>query len=392
MTVVSGQRTTGNVAEVQKYVEIDKPILELDPQATPFTVVTARLNKRLAGSSEFSWTESERDQRFDAINHSGGYEPEVEEMIVATEAIYFPNQLVIVPRTGEIMQVKEKKGTNKVKFARGAAGTTPAAVTEKDPLFIIARVAEEGSRSFEAITNNPNKVSNYTEIFKTSMEASGTWTSSLNQTDPHDWIWQHKQKNREHLISIEAAALFGHKSSTTGATESKPLRTTGGLLSFYTANNQDMGGTMTESEFATWVRTLTVHGNEKTVFSSPLALDVLNNYAVGRLQTIQADNDKTYGLNITRYVGSGGSIINLVKHPMLEGATWGGYMVAVDFRPDSAPAYRPLGGGPTGNRDTKLLPNRQESDRDGTKDELLTEVGFQFPLVKSGGVATGITG
>lgn len=388
--LVAGQRTTANVATVQRYVEIDKQILELDPEATPFTVITARMNKRLAGDPEFSWTESERETRFDSVNKSGGYTNSEEEIVVSTEELYKPNQLVIVPRTGEILFVKEVKGSSKVKFGRGAAGTTAAALTEKDPLFIIARVAEEGSRSFEAVSNSPSKITNNTQIFKTSMEASGTWKSSLNQTEPHDWVWQHKQKNREHLISIELAALFGHKSTTTGA-EGKPLRTTGGLLSFYTANNQDMGGTMTESEFSSWVRTLTVHGSEKTVFASPLGLDVVNNYAIGRLQLVQSDNDKTYGLNVTRYVGSGGSVVNFVKHPLLEGATWGGYMVAVDFK-QSAPAYRPLGGGPGGSRDTKLLPNRQESDRDGQKDEIITEVGFQFPQVKTGGVATGITG
>lgn len=390
MTLVNGQRTTENIGSVQRYIEIDKQILELDPEATPFTVITSRMNKRLTGDPEFSWVESERPTHFDSINHAGGYTNTEEELAVSTEELFKVNQLVAVPRTGEILRVKEVKGSSKVKFERGAAGTAAAALTEKDPLFIIARVAEEGARSFEAVTANPAKIGNNTQIFRTSIEESGTAGSSLNQTNPHDWVWQHKQKMREHLISIETAGLFGHKGKITGP-EGKPIRTTGGLLSFYTANNQDMGGTMTESEFGSWVRTLTVHGSEKTVFASSLALEVINNYGVGKLSLIQADNDKTYGLNITRYVGSGGSVINFVKHPLLEGAVWGGMMIAVDYK-RSAPAVRPLGGGPFGSRDTKVLPERQESDRDGKKDEILTETGFQFPQVKTGGVATGITG
>jgi len=389
MTVVTGQRTTENVASVQRAIAIDKQIVELEPSATPFTVITSRMNKRLVGDPEFSWVESEKETRFDSINKSGGYEASAEEMVVATEELYKPNQLVAVPRTGEILRVIEVKGTNKVKFERAAAGTTAAALTEKDPLFIIARVAEEGALSFEAVTVNPTKIGNNTQIFRTSIEESGTAGSSENQTEPHDWVWQHKQKMREHLISIETAALFGNKGKITGP-GGKPIRTTAGLLSMYTANNQDMGGTMTESEFGSWVRMLTVHGNEKTVFASPLALEVVNNYAVGKLSVIQADKDTTYGLNITRYVGAGGSVINFVQHPLLEGAVWGGYMIAVDFK-RGAPAMRPLGGGPFGSRDTKVLTNRQENDRDGQKDEILTEVGFQFPLIKSGGVATGIS-
>jgi Family of unknown function (DUF5309) len=390
MTVVSGQRTTENVGSVQRAIAIDKEILQLDPSATPFTVITGRLNKRLVGDPEYTWVESERATRFDSVNHAGGYTNSEEEMVVTTEELFYLNHLVAVPRTGEILRVKERKGSNKVKFERGAAGTTAAAVTEKDPLFIIARVAEEGALSFEATSGNPTKIGNNTQIFRTSIEESGTAGSSENQTEPHDWVWQHQEKMREHMISRETAALFGHKGKVNGP-GGKPIRTTGGLLSFYTTNNQDMGGTMTESEFGSWVRMLTVHGNEKTVFSSPLALEVVNNYGVGKLSLVQADKDATYGLNITRYVGAGGSIINFVQHPLLEGAVWGGYMIAVDFK-RGAPAVRPLGGGPFGSRDTKVLTNRQENDRDGQKDEILTEEGYQFPLVKSGGVATGITG
>lgn len=389
MAFVNGQRTIANEGSVQRYIEIDKDIMKLDPDATPFTVITSRMNKRMAGDPEFSWVESEKDVRFDAVNKAGGYTKEEEEIVVATEEVFAANQLVIVPRTGEILRVKELKGSSKVKFERGAAGTTAAAVTEKDPLFVIARVAEEGSRSLEARAANPTKQTNYTQIFKTSIEASGTLGSSLNLTAPHDWVFQHQERMREHLISIENAALFGHKSSTTGP-EGKPLRTTGGALSYFTANNQDMGGTMTESEFSSWVRTLNEHTGEKTVFASPLFLEVVNNYALGRLQLIQSSSDKTYGINVTKYVNASGTI-NFVKHPLLTGAVWGGYAIAVDFQ-HAAPAYRPLGGGPMGSRDTKLLTNRQESDRDGQKDEILTEVGFTWPQIKRAGVATGVTG
>ena len=393
--MVTGTRTTANVASAQRYIDIAPEIMKLDPNATPFVVITSRMNKKQAGDAEFSWMESEREVVFDAINKSGGYEATDEELIVDTEGTFAPGQLVQVQRTSEIMFVKELKGTNKVKFERGAAGTTKAAIENDDVLLVIAFVAEEGASSFEARTNNPTKITNNTQIFRTSIEATGTWGSSLNQTTPHDWVFQHQEKNREHLLQIERVALHGHKSVTTGA-NGKPLRTTGGLLSFYTANNQDMGGTMTESELATWVRSLTTHGSdEKTVFASALALDVINAYAVGRLQVVQSDaNDEsagtTYGVKVTKYMTANGTL-NLVKHKLLEGAVFGGYMIAVDYR-SAPPAYRPLGGGPMGSRDTKLLTNRQANDADGQKDEILTEVGFGWPQPKTGGVATGITG
>jgi hypothetical protein len=43
------------------------------------------------------------------------------------------------------------------------------------------------------------------------------------------------------------------------------------------------------------------------------------------------------------------------------------------------------------SRDTKVLPNRQPNDQDGSKDEYLSEVGLQFGLQRTHGVLTGIT-
>lgn len=387
-TLVSGQRRTDTVATVQRYIDIAPEIMTLEPSAAPLTVITSRMNKKTTGDVEFSWVESEREVAFDSINHSGGYTESETEPIVATETVFAVGQLVIAPRTNEIMRVTELKGSSKLKVERGVMGTTKAALLDKDPIFVIAQAAEEGSRAFESRTFNPTKITNNTQIWKTTIGESGTAGSSQNQTSPHDWVFQHREKNREHLIAIEKSALFGHKGEISG-TEGK-IRATGGILSYYTENNQDAGGTLTESELESWVRAICRFGDQKTVFASPVLLSVINNFAVGRLQTIQSDNDKTYGLSIQKYVCAHGEI-NLVKHNLLEGAVWGGYGIAVDFV-NAPPAMRPLAGGPLGSRDTTLKTNRQENDRDGVKDEILTEAGFQWPQVKHGGVLTGVTG
>lgn len=394
MATITGQRTTGNVASAQRYIDISPSINKLDPSATPFTVLTKRMsgggNSKSVGDYEYSWMESERDIRFDAINKSGGYEATSEELVVDTEDVFAVGQLVTVPRTNEVMLVVSLPGSSKIKVTRGYSGTTKAALNDDDPLYVIGRVAEEGDTSFAARTNNPVKKTNYTQIFRTSIEASGSWIASMNQTTPHDWVFQHQEKNREHMIDIENAALFGHKATTTG-TNGRRISTTGGALSFLTENNQDAGGTLTESEWESWIRAVCLHGDRKTVFASPLVLSVVNNYAVGRLQVVQSDNPEnaTYGIAVTKYVCPHGTV-NLVSHRLLEGTTWGGMAIAVDYD-RAAPGYRYLGGGNGPSRDTKLLTNRQENDRDGQKDEILSEVGFTWPQPKTGGVLTGVT-
>lgn len=395
MATVTGQRTAENVASAQRYIDIARDILKLEPDATPLTVLTKRMREgggvKSVGDFEYSWMESEREVRFDAVNKAEGYTSEATEIVVDTEDVFAVGQTIIAPRTGEIMFVTALPGSNKIKVTRGYSGTTKAALEDNDALYVLGRVAEEGDTSFSARTISPTKITNYTEIFRTSIEASGSWMSSLNQTSPHDWVFQHQEKNREHLISIENKALFGSKGKTTG-TNGRRISTTGGALSFLTQNNQDAGGTLTEAEWSSWVRAVCKYGRRKYVFASPLVLDVVNNYAVGRLQVVQSDNPEnaTYGIAVTKYVNANG-MVNLVPHPLLEGTVWGGMAIAVDYD-RAAPGYRYLGGGPGGPRDTRLLTNRQENDRDGQKDEILTECGFTWPQPKTGGVLTGVTG
>jgi hypothetical protein len=396
MSFITGQSQVSNLSSTQRAIALDRDILLLEPEAAPLTVITKSIenggNVRSTEDSEFKWVEDELDSRWDAVNNGGGYTESEEEIAVDTQEIFYANALVRVPRTGEILFVKELISSTKIKCTRGYSGSTKAALVDDDPLIVIGAVVEEGGTSLTARRKAPTTISNYTEITRTSIEESGTAMSSGNLTNPHAWIYEHKKRNIEHLKTLEYKALFGGKGSTTGP-GGKTLKTTAGLLSFLTSNNQDAGGTMTESELESWVRSLTRYGSsKKTVFCSPLALSVINNFAVGRLQTIQSDQDTTYGLAIKQYMSPHGTL-NLVKHNLLEGTVWGGYMIAVDFG-QAAPQYRFLGGAnaPGGSRDTKVLTNRQAPDADGQKDEILTESGYEVKQPKTGGVMTGITG
>jgi len=263
-------------------------------------------------------------------------------------------------------------------------------MVDNDPLLIIGTASVEGATSNAARTYNPTKVSNYTQIFRESVDASGTWLSSSNMSSPHDWPYQHKKKGIEHLLEIEYSGLFGTPADGT-------QRTSGGLLNFLTSNNQDAGGTLSETELETFVRTIAGPrgGNANlTLFASPLVVSVINNFAIGRLQVIQSDSGKapTYGVKVMQYVSAHGTL-SLVSHPLLAGAVYGGYAIAVDFKTDNLVRYRFLNGdGPGPSRDTKLLTNRQANDADGQKDEWLTECGWEIAQPARHGVLTGVTG
>ncbi len=385
MAIQTGQRTSGNIASTQRKIDMQEKILLLEPEAAPLTVILQRTKKgslrERAIDTKFSWHNDEAEGRFDAINNAAGYTNAATSVVVDTGTLFAVDDLVLVPRTAEILQV-EAISTNTLTVERGWGDTSGAAIVDNDPLLIIGTAATEGSTSYAARTENPIAVDNYTQIFRNSVEESGSLLSSSNETEPHDWAHQSKKVGIEHLKDMEYAFLFGTPSAGT-------QRSTGGLRHFLTQNNQDAGGVLSEAELEQFMRTVSRYGSDtKTVLASALVISVINNFSVGRMHT--SVGDKTYGVKVMEYISAHGTL-NLVKHHLLEGAIYGGYAFAVDFKQGNV-KYRFLNGmGPGPSRDTKLLTNRQENDRDGRKDEYLTEAGFQVGTPKMHGVLTGVT-
>jgi len=120
----------------------------------------------------------------------------------------------------------------------------------------------------------------------------------------------------------------------------------------------------------------TYGSDEKTLFACPLLISKINSWAKGKLEIIQADKDRTYGLNIIRYLTPHG-MLNIVRHPLFVQG-YDGLSIALDM--DNV-KYRPLRG-----RDTTLRTNIQNNDADGRKDEYLTEAGLEIKLPKTHGM------
>lgn len=386
MATVTGQRTTGNVAANQRIIDLSEKVLRLEPDASPLCVITKRLSKSQTTNVTFRWAETERTTRFDAVNNGAGYNTTDTSIVVDTGTLFSANDLVKVPRTGEVFSVTSVS-TNTLTVVRGNGTGTGVAIVDNDPLYIIGKAEEEGGTAATARAVDPTFVENYTEIFKRSVEISGSAGSEVQWTSPHDWQLQHEGEAIEHMVDIENAFLFGKPASVT--LDSKPARYTGGALHFATQNGVSAGGTLTEAGFETFLRGAFRYGsNNKTLFASPLLVSVLNNFSQTKLQTDVGDN--TYGVSVSKWISPHGTV-NIVKHNLLEGATWGGYGILLDLGRGNV-KYRYLAGGPLGSRDTKLYRNRQAPDRDGQLDEWITECGLQFGQSKTHGVLSGVTG
>jgi hypothetical protein len=383
MAVLTGQRTTLNVASVQRAVDVHKPILLLEPDSAPLTVFLNNIynggRRRATINPEFSWVNDKSLARFDAINNGAGYASGATSLVVDNGDIFAVGDLVKVPRTGELLYVTAV-ATNTLTVTRGAGTTAAAALNDNDVLLVVGVADEEGALSKSARIVNPTKVTNYTEIKKRSIESSNTWLSSSNQTSPDDWTHQAKKASIEHNKDKEYSFLFGEPKETTGP-NGKPLRYTGGLDYFLTQNRQSAPNPVTEADFSAFLRKVFRYGSKrKVMFASSLLISVLNQFAAGKLNTFVGA--QSYGVEVSEWISPFGRL-TLVNHPLLESATpsgtTGGYGergYVVDFNGDDV-AYRYLDGdGPGGSRDSRVYPNRQEPDRDGRKDELIGECGL----------------
>lgn len=390
MAVVTGQRHTGNVASTQRAVEMHKPILLLEPDSAPLTVFLNSIynggRRRPVGNHEFKWHEDELEDRWDAVNNVGGYLATDTSIVVDDGTLFAAEDLVYVPRTAEVMSVTSIS-TNTLTVVRGFGDANAAALVDDDPLYIIGTAAEQGDTSPAPRSGNPTAVTNYTQIFRNTIAASGTWLSSSNESTPHDWPYQARKTAIEHNKDRELAFLFGAPANTTGA-DGGPRTATGGLNFFLTQNRQDAGGALTLTELETFIRTVTRYGKKKVLFASRKVGSVLNEFPMSKLQTVQSS--KTFGVDVMEFVSVHGSV-SLVTHPLLEGTVLDGYAFAVDFREEEVKYAYLNGQGPGGSRDTRLLTGREENDRDGKKDEWLSECGLQVGNPKRHGVLYGVT-
>ncbi|MBX5462810.1 MAG: DUF5309 family protein [Steroidobacteraceae bacterium] len=385
MTVISGQRLTTNILADQLATDISSQISLLEPSAQPLAVFTRAAGKERTIASKFHWTLDESKARYAAIDNAAGYNGSATTLKVTDASAFAKFDTVLVTRTGEYMQVMDTNVQNStVDVVRGVGNNgTGTSINDEDELLIVASAQPEGDRAKAPRSQNPVKITNYTQIFREPFAESGTLRASGFQVHPADWPHQTRKAGIEHTKDIEYAFVFGRKDART--VNGAELRTTGGIIHQIATNQVDAGGTLTEEEFNAGMAQIMRYGSRKKLaIASATGAMALNKFPASK--QITRNDETTYGMDVTLFQSPFGSL-NLVYHPLLEGEKYGGVIIVVDL--DDV-AYRYLGNDQE-TRDTKILHNRQEPDRDGRMSEYLTECGVEWGNEIKHGLFTGIT-
>lgn len=379
---------TAHIDRDRRVLDVSKKIAYLEPNETPFTVILMRARKKPATSAEIIWYEDQLGSRWTKVDNAGGYAHDATSIKVADGALFAPNDIVKVPRTGEVMLVtNESSGTLTV--VRDFGGTKPQTdptaynLNHEDWLQLIGNAMVEGSRVPTEKIGQPVKQTNYCQIFRTPFSVSGTVQAERTRTSEQERARLTRKKGMEHRIDIERALLFGQKKEHINGNEIR--RTLGGLTSFIQTNYFDVGadvgatasGELSEKDFELFCEQVFDKGSsQKLLIASGRLITVINEFGRQKLQTVS--KEEAYGLRMTRYISAHGDLL-IVRSKVLTNY-YSGWGIVVDI---DKVEYKPL-------RDTILKRNIQPDDEDAIRDEYFTEATLKVENEECHGIIAGV--
>ena len=386
MPTIAGLRGTGDWGVDERPKNYRETILFLEPNGmAPLQALLGKMGSEPTDDPEFAWWEEKLTHQRVKATAAAAAALTTLTLAEGGALMFVEGDLIIVETAGglwanEIVRVSQDPTTDtSLKVTRGAAGTTAADIAAGTYLTKIGNAFAEGTLSPTATTRNPVKLKNFTQIFKTTYSITGTAAVTKSRTGP---VLEKDKKRKlfDIMRDMEMACIYGGASETTGA-NNKPLRTTGGLLSFITTNRVQFGdgsnGTVeiTEDNIIDFFSQVFNYdgmgaGNERLAFMGNVALTKLNKIARASTNTrITFDGSiKVYGMELQKWVLPQGTIY-FKTHPLFN--VHPELTKAVMLINPKGIKERPL-------RKLKFTDNTQPNNADYKEGEWLTETGFEF--------------
>jgi hypothetical protein len=279
--------------------------------------------------------------------------------------------------TGEIMHATADAnlGTNTLTVTRNIGGTSHQ-IADGAVLVIAGFADQEGGSSPTAISFDPTLDHNFTQIFKTAVQVTGTLQNTYLRTGDKEQE-QLTKALKMHMSDIERAMFFGQRHEANASTAS-PTRYTGGLQNMITnvtdgASYGASANTITEKEFdRLLIEDIFAYGSsEKVAFCGARVISNLMEIGKNRWQPTSIDN--AYGVSLTRYTTYAGDLL-VYMHPMFRQTGMTEEMFVLDM---GELKYRYMQG-----RDTQLIRDIQTPDFDGVKHMYQTECGLEMTQAK----------
>lgn len=392
---IQGLRHTGNFAADERPKSWRETILRLYPNGmAPLTGLTSAMKSSSVDDPEYNWFEKALPTQ--RVELSGNItDVQTSLGVVAGASALATGHLLRIEQTGEIVRVtSDPTSDTSLSVTRGFSGSAATAVTIASEIkyaHVVGTAFEESSLAPTGINYDPSKRYNYTQIFRNTLEMSRTASKTRLRTG--DQVKEAKRECLElHSIEMEKAFFWGKRYETTLG--GKPLRTTGGVISFIHADNvvNNTDGSFTMTELEGWMKRIFDYGSsEKMAFVGNTALMAINQCVRKNSSFNISSGIKEYGMNVTRLVCPFGELV-MKTHPLFNQLSQSGYntadssMTVLDMKEIM---YRHIAGD-----DTRYEKDLQENGLDGMKSGYLSECGLEVhhPLAhfQINGLRTGL--
>lgn len=394
MSGIAGLRGTGDFGTDERPKDFRESILFFNPNGeAPIFALSAKAGKRVVKDPEFAWWNEGNALVRLQVNgsHASGdtlINVDTADPTTTTLGANYgtathlkPGDVLMVePATDnatynpELIEVTNVVSDTQFSARRGVGGSSAATISNDVWLTLIGSAYAEGTGAPRAVSRNPLKFYNYTQIFKNTYELTGTLDKTKLRTgDP--WSNDKKRKAYDHSRDIEMSILFGRRSETTGD-NGKPKRTMGGLRTFIPASNTTVfGSAVTPSSFIDAIAPVfdfnTGAGDTRVMFVGNQAAIELGKVfnAATNIHINTTERVKVYGIHFQEVLVPQGRVL-IKTHPLL--SRHGLYKKSGFVLDFDALKWAPLEG-----RDTKAKDDVQTEEEDVRRGFWMTEGGIE---------------
>lgn len=402
-TILTGQvglQTISAVATRKRDVALK--IALLDPKQAPLVLLSqvgmdprnvadvskAKLAKTVSVDPKIEWLEDVLDPSIDNINLAAGYGAGDVSILVNNANYFQTGCYVYVKRTGEIMYVSAggTNPTDALTVARGALGTTAAALNDKDEIIKLSEGNTEGDTPPTAKATLKSLQYNYLQTFRTPLSMTDIIKNTAMLGEERDYPYQVEKHGTEHSVKIERGMLYGmrYAGTATSAFDSSTQQVlfTNGLVNMLTSNVYDAGGTITEEAFNKNISepafTNGRGSNYRILLTSDRFNTVICTWGNNKIR-LHVGEDKL-GFTINSYMTPQGTVY-IIPHHLITG-TQGVAGILID--PAKA-KYRYLQ-----NMDTRFKQDTVKKGQMGTIDEYQTVAGLQYNNQETGALVKNV--
>lgn len=328
---IQGLRTTANFLSTQRPENWRQTMLMLYPNADlPLTALTSLMKSESVDDPVFHWFTKALDARRVKLNEDlDASETEITiDGSFNSGVIVKAGDMLLIEQSGEIVRATADGTLNSLPtVTRAQMSTTGTAVTlaTSNPyITVIGSAFEEGSLAPTGVNYDPVELSNYTQIFRSTLEM--TRTASKTRLRTGDQVKEAKRECLEYFgIDMERAFWFnGQKALVT--INGKPARMTAGIISQIPVANVSAapsGGLVTMDWFEARLEEMFRQGSsEKVMFGSNKVLAALNSAARKNSQYTVRGGEKEYGMNVSKLVTPFGDLV-FKTHPLFNQMTGG---------------------------------------------------------------------